>query len=203
MGIEREQQVGLKPIEASVHPFHFRLSGTSGTALDIWQQENQFQGSLTMWVRQVDDALGKLERIYIQQYRLSPSQASAIGELIKESGIISLPSEEYIQGWQQGLDGIEIVVQYIDNNGYRFKHYWTPSAQHGLAEALLVQKFETKAFELANLTLVHKDFTAGIPFNCYTVDGSSSICKILSPAEYWQYKRDVSRFIRQHKKEIN
>ena len=198
---EREKQIDIQPIQASTHPFHFRLSGTGGMILDVWQQDNQFQGSLTMWVKQVDDALGKLERIYSQQYKLSPSQAATIGQLIKKSGIIELPSEEHIQGWEQGLDGVEIVVQYIDNTIYRLKNYWTPSAQKELAEALLVQQFDTKAFELANTKLVRTNFQSGIPFQCYTADGSTATCKIVTTnTEYWQYKREVSRYLRQHKK---
>lgn len=197
---KREQQLGLKPIETSTYPFHFRLTITSGTILDVWQQENQFQGSLTLWVKQSDDALGTFERIYSQQYTLSTDQTTSIGRLVKECGIINLPSDEHIKGWQQGLDGEEIVTQYVDNKGYWLREYWTPSAQHGLAEALLVQEFANKAFELANVPLVRKNFTAGIPFNCYTNDGSFTICKILSRAEYWQYRRELSHYLRQHKK---
>ena len=90
---KQEQQLDLKPIERSVHPFHLRLSG-NGRILDVWQQDSLFQGTLTMWVKDADELLQTVERIYREQYKLSPQQAASIGQLIQKSEIIKLPSEE-------------------------------------------------------------------------------------------------------------
>ena len=201
---EREQTIGLNAVEISPYPFHFRLSGTGGTIVDVWQQDNQFSGTATIWVKDADEALKHTERIYSQQYKFSPEQATTIGQLVISSGIIELPSEENIPGWQKGIDGEEIVVQYSNSKAYYLKNYWTPSAQKGLPEALLVQKFCNTIFELANMKVVRKSFVDGTPFQCYTTDGSMTTCKIVrSMAEYWQYKRSVSQFLRQNKKKIN
>ncbi len=154
-----------------------------------------------MWVKQVDEALGKLERIHTQQYTLSPHQAAAIGQLIQESGIINLPDDDHIKGWQKGLDGMEIIIQSIDHNTYRFQSYWTPSAQDSLVEARLVQTFYDKAFELSNANLVRRNFETDIPFHCYSTDGAFVACKILSNTEYWQCKREVDRYLRRLKKD--
>ena len=201
---KREQKVGLNAVENSSYPFHFRLSFTGGKIIDLWQQDNKFSGTFTIWVIDADEALKSVERIYSQQYKFEPKQAADIGQLVISSGIIQLPSEENIAGWQQGLDGEEIVMQYSDSKAYYFKSYWTPSAQHGLPEALLIQSFCSAVFEVASIKLVRESFTAGIPFQCYTTDGSTAACKtVRSTAEYWQYKRDVNRFLRQNKKKIN
>lgn len=198
-----EQRIGLSHVENSPYSFHFRASVTGGQILEIWQQDNEFRGNVTVWVKDADEALRLFPRFYSQKYELGAGQATAIGKLVKESGIIQLPSEESIKGWQQGLDGEEIIVQYSDDKAYFFKHYWTPSSQQGLAEAQLVQQFTTKMFELANMTVVHKSFTDGIPFQCYTTNDAISICKILSNTEYWQHRSEVSSYLRRMRKRIN
>lgn len=199
-----EQRVGLSAVENSPYSFHFRISVTGGSIIEVWQQENQFQGLVTIWVKDANELLRLVNRIYSQQFKINSEQAAAIGQLVISSSIIQLPSEENIAGWQKGLDGEEIVVQYSDSNAYHLKNYWTPSAQHGLPEALLVQKFCSSVFELANIKLVRKSFEAGIPFHCYMADGSTTTCKVVkTTAEYWQYKRDVNRYLRQNKKKIN
>ena len=201
---KREQTIGLNAVESSPNPVHFRLSITGGTILDVWQKDNQFFGAVTIWVKDTDEALWSFERIHSQQYKFEPETAAAIGQLVISSGIIELPSEENIPGWQKGIDGEEIVVQYSNSKAYYLKNYWTPSAQKGLPEALLVQKFCNTIFELANMKVVRKSFVDGTPFQCYTTDGSMTTCKIVrSMAEYWQYKRSVSQFLRQNKKKIN
>lgn len=195
---KQERKLDLKPIERSVHPFHLRLS-VHERILDVWQQDSLFQGTLTMWVKDADELLQTVERIHYEQYKLSPQQAASIGQLIRKSEIIKLPSEEQIPGWQKGCDGEEIIVQYVAQGCYHFKNYWTPSAQRGLAEALVVQQFFTNSFDQANWAVVSKAFNAGIPFRCYT-NGAFVTCKIVSTTEYWQLKREVNRYLRQAKK---
>jgi hypothetical protein len=200
---KNEQQAGLNKIENSPYSFHFRLSLTGGEIIDVWKQDSSFQGCLTLWVRDNDERQWENPGIYSQSYKFSTNQAAEIGELIRNSGILKLPSEESIDGWLQGFDGEEIVVQYSGDKAYHLKNYWTPSAQRDLPEALLVQQFRRKALELANLPIVKKSFQAAIPFLCYTTDNSFATCRIVSNSEYWDYRREASKYLRQRKKKVN
>ncbi|MFD1466859.1 hypothetical protein ACFQ48_01385 [Hymenobacter caeli] len=196
-----ECKVGLEPLEKSPHPFHFRISSTGGEIIEIWQQSETFQGTFTEWVKDADNDLRPFERFYFQHYALDTSQAVAISELIKNSAILQLPSDESIKGWQQGFDGVEIVIQYSDNKNYYLKNYWTPSSQNGLAEAQLVQQFQSKLLELANATIVRKSFRDNIPFPSFINDNGVATIRAVSYEDYWKHKRDVYRYVRSMKRE--
>ena len=190
-----ERQVGLNSIEGTAYPLHFRLS-TGGRILDVWQHEGAYQGSLTLWVNDADEKMQLYPRVYYQKFELSSSQAASLGRLLKEASVLNLPSEEDIKGWRQGCDGEEIVLQFSDKKHYYLKNYWTPTAQHGLPEALLIQQFRLEAFQMANVSLVEKSFELDIPFRCRDTGGGIVICKIVSSSEYWRYKREASKYLR-------
>lgn len=193
---EKEQQLGLEPLHESSRPFYFRITN-GGLILDIWQTDSLFEGRLTRWVKDADEELRPFERFYCQKYILGTDQATAVGQFVKTVGILQLPSEENIVGWQQGLDGEEIIIQHSTATGHYLKNYWTPSAQHGLTEAVLVQQVYTKVLALANAATVQQAFEASIPFRCYTTDNGSVTCRVTrSSAEYWRYKNEVSQYKR-------
>lgn len=193
---EDEQRVGLKPLEKSSHPAHFRIT-SAGLALEIWRTNTSVEGSLVRWVWDADKTMQSTERIYRQEYALGANQAAAINQLVENSGILQLPSDENIKGWQKGCDGIELIIQCSNNRSYWLKNYWTPSAQSNLAEAVLIQSFYDKALEIANAGVVQKAFEVGIPFPCYTSNNASITCRVVSSAEYWQYRRRASQYKRQ------
>lgn len=201
-----ENELGLQSIVASPYSFHFRLSGTGGEIVDVWQQDSIWHGCFTKWVRdatEAEDTTFKYQLVgtrYLKKYQLSSTQAAVAGSLIRSSGICQLPSDEHIKGWIQGLDGREVIIQYSEKADYYLKNYWTPSFQHGLSEALLLQHFEDKLNEIINAKSVREAFFVDVPFPCFTTDGGSSVCRIVATTKYQPYERELTEYKRRLKR---
>ena len=197
---DSEQLIELNAIAKSPYKFHVRVSD-GGFIVEVWQKDTVFQGKMTRWVADADEASKYPERnqktIYYQQYLLGEAQATSIAQLLMSSGVLQLPSDEDIKGWQQGLDGYEITIQYSDDKKYSLKQYWAPLAQNGLKEAILVQQVYDKLADLSNAVLMQKVFERNIPFACYTTHNGSITCRVLSNAEKWDYKRRTDEYKRQ------
>lgn len=201
-----EEELGLKPVAASPCPFYFRLSGTGGEIIDVWQQNGIWQGCFTKWVKeatQVKDTIIKYQfvgALFLRKYQLDSAQAAAAGRLIKSSGILALPSDENIRGWIQGLDGYEVIIQYSEKANYYLKNYWTPSVQQEVPEAVEVQDFNNRISEIINAKIVREAFVADIPFPCFTTGNGGLTCRIVDTDRYNAYWREFAEYERKIKR---
>jgi hypothetical protein len=169
---ELQKKIGLNDITQPPQKAHFRL-WTYEQMIEVWQDStNKLYGKITCWVEEnvPSDEESTNRYFTISQY-LSAEQSQQMWEWIKASQINTIPSEEFIKDWGGGHDGITYMLENIENEIYTFKSYWTPKAQKSLSEAIIVQNFIDKAFEICKAREHWKFFSIQIPFESYYTNG--------------------------------
>ena len=119
----------------------------------------------------------KKRKLYTKKFELSQVEMNQLRELLDSSGILELPSEEDIEGWSLGLDGITYTVELADNSEYHFRTYWTPNVQTELSEAKLVNDFINNLNDILELKNKYDQFFAKLPKGCYNNGDITVICK--------------------------
>lgn len=133
---------------------------------------------------------------YSKSFELEPQQVKEIRKLIDSSAINEIPSDRYINNWQQGFDGITYLIEHKKDNLYSFKKYWTPSSQPAFKEAIAILNFTNALDRIVEYQVKKKLFEHEIPFYGWT-NGSTVIVKIVSDFKaYQKYKRMKKRQLR-------
>jgi hypothetical protein len=90
--------------------------------------------------------------------------------------ILDLPTDNRIEGWQQGLDGVIYIIETSDSESYSFKHYWTPTeSSDKLSEARRLLDFIEASRDIAELKSIGEKFMQHQPFTSYSLLGSGTI----------------------------
>ena len=156
-----------------INEFRFRL-WTDNQVIDVTDRK----GTVTTFEREYDEKnYQKKGKLYSETVKIVEPTLSQFLELLKSSGIIELSSEEDIDGWAQGFDGITYTIEYSTAEEYNFRTYWTPDIQPELPEAVLVENFVQKTNELLNLKMVYDQFFAKLPKGCYNNGDIIMTCK--------------------------
>ncbi len=147
------KQIGLKDLQTSTDTFHFRF-WTDIQAIDIWTSDyRRFYGTITNYAQRYDDELlrkgiYKVGKLYSKQLSLDSSKSRQIFSMINRLAIVDIPSDNKINGWQQGFDGEEFLIELSTPESYDFKTYWTPSMFiDSLQEAKQIQALINYLFE--------------------------------------------------------
>jgi hypothetical protein len=125
------KQINLKDLQTSTDTFHFRF-WTDIQAIDIWTiDHNLYFGTVTNYAQRYDDKLlrkgiYKIGKVYSNQVALDSSKAKRLFNTIDKLSIISIPPDDKINGWRQGFDGEEFLIETSTPTQYDFKTYWTP-----------------------------------------------------------------------------
>jgi hypothetical protein len=125
------KQINLKELQASKDTFHFRL-WTDIQAIDIWTVDhNSYLGMVTNYAQRYDQKLFrkgiyKIDKVFSNQITLDSSKARQIFNLIDTLAIVDIPTDERINGWRQGFDGEEFIIEASTSTQYMFKTYWAP-----------------------------------------------------------------------------
>jgi len=125
------KQINLTDLKTSNESFHFRF-WTDIQAIDIWTiNYNRFYGEVTNYAQKYDDKLlrkgiYKIGKTYSNQLTLDSSKARQIFNVIDKLSIITIPTDDKISGWRQGLDGEEYLIEISTPKQYDFRTYWTP-----------------------------------------------------------------------------
>jgi len=154
-------KIHLPDLRKSTDAFHFRLwSGRQ--ALDIWTLESKrYFGAVTSYAQRYNAALFaknnyRIDTVIFKQIALPNAKAKQIFQLIDSLAIISIPTDNQIAGWQEGLDGTEYRIETSTPSSYAYKTYWAPSLfTDTLWEARQIQTLIDKLY--ANFTLA--DYT--------------------------------------------
>jgi len=126
-------QINLKDLQNSTDTFHFRF-WTDVQAIDIWTADhNIYSGTLTNYAQRYNDTLlskkiYKVGKVYYNQIVFDSAKARQIFNTINKLSIIAIPTDDKINGWQQGFDGEEFIIEISTPKQYDFKTYWTPRA---------------------------------------------------------------------------
>jgi hypothetical protein len=125
------KQINLKDLQTSTDTFHFRF-WTDVQAIDIWNiDHNLYFGTVTNYAQRYDDKLlrkgiYKIGKVYSNQVTLDSSKARLLFNTIDKLSIVAIPTDDKINGWRQGFDGEEFLIETSTPTHYDFKTYWTP-----------------------------------------------------------------------------
>lgn len=171
----------LRDIEArdfvkSDNDFNFRLQ-YYGQVIDIWKSNDKVGGSLTNYIfKSGIKRESKKETVY-QKNILPDSIVYKVLHIINTTDILNLGSEEEIEGWRQGFDGITYTIEHSDENNYWHKTYWAPYLQDSLKESLVVIDFVNSISDLVKTKESYNQFETDLPHNgCYTQASTHIMC---------------------------
>ncbi|MBN8675305.1 MAG: hypothetical protein J0L56_14330 [Chitinophagales bacterium] len=141
------KQINLKNLQTSTDTFHFRF-WTDIQTVDIWTiDHNSYFGLVTNYAQRYDDKLlrkgiFKIGKIYSNQMTLDSTKARQLFNTINKLSIVGIPTDDKINGWHQGFDGEEFLIETSTPTQYDFKTYWTPRIfADTLKEAKQIQTF--------------------------------------------------------------
>ncbi len=163
------KQFQLSLIEQDTADYSFRF-WSNGLVVKVSRAGDKAFGDITRFVEEYPATRKK--RIFKRQYILSSQNAEKVLSLADSLNINGLPSDKDIKGWQQGLDGIAYFVESKKDNQYSFKHYWTPTSQDSLPEAIRLLNFITGLENIMSDTKGYKSFGKEIPFDSWSYPGS-------------------------------
>jgi len=167
----------------------FRLE-TSCNILEIRKSGSSFYGEISFFVCEVDKV--QTGKSFKQFFPLDNEIVREMFELIDSTAVTKIPSDQFIKGWQQGFDGINYTFEYKTLDSYSYKSYWMPRVQENVPEALSIQKFVDRLYDLASSNTKYKTFEKNIPYLSWTC-GGTIVARILSREEYREYKRKKKR----------
>ena len=125
------KQINLKDLQISTDTFHFRF-WTDIQAMDLWTIDHKlYFGVVTNYAQRYDDKLlrkgiFKIGKVYSNQVTLDSSKARRQFNIIDKLSIVTIPTEDKINGWGQGFDGESYIIETSTPTHYEFKTYWTP-----------------------------------------------------------------------------
>ena len=134
--------------------FSFRFRN-HGQIVEIFKTNNQIHGELTNYIFH---SIKKRSETLHQKIQLDSVKALETYEIIQKSGLLTLQSDDKIEGWTGGCDGITYIIEHSDKKEYWYKTYWTPSAQDSIPESLIVMDFVKALSNTLQLSEKYKEF---------------------------------------------
>ncbi|MEM6297885.1 MAG: hypothetical protein AAF740_04250 [Bacteroidota bacterium] len=154
--------------QTSEYDFAFRFWGR-GQVIELFKDEGILSGELTNYIYH-SNRKGKKAKTYIQKLSIDSLKVRKVYSVVQESGILDVPTDRDIDGWVQGFDGITYIIEYADESTLQYKHYWTPSSQDSLPEALMVSDFVKKVTDTLKLKERYQAFKDSLPKKgCYSI----------------------------------
>jgi hypothetical protein len=159
---------------------------TNCNTIEIRKSDSTYFGYIKFNVFEIDKV--QTGKLFQQIFPLNKETVREMFALIDSTEIGKIPSDLFIKNWKQGFDGINYTVEVKTQNSYSYKSYWTPTIQENVPEAILIQKFIDKFYEMANSKANYNTFKRNIPFLSWTCNGVI-VSKVLTKTEYRKYKR--------------
>jgi hypothetical protein len=168
---EKDDKLKLPHLISTTDSFHFRF-WKEGQAVDIWTNDYQTVfGQLINYTNSYqshddDKRKQKPGKTFSSAVQLDTLLALQVMELMKT--IDSIPSEESINGWENGCDGVTYILETSTPTHYYFKSYWTPTAQDStLLEAKQIQSFVNSVTTLLSLNEEYNKFFGALKPGSY------------------------------------
>jgi len=157
--------------------FHFRFS-SDGVVIDIYSCDGAvFQGTITDYTF-ADENYGKRKskggrnHKWLLIYNTTLIDASDARKVYNEiMKIANVPTDNLIKNWQQGFDEYEYFLETSTPALYKFKNYWTVSAQDStLIEGKQISAFVNSISEILQLETKSDNFNAQLKPGAYSID---------------------------------
>lgn len=178
-----QKKLDLKNFEKSNDEFNFRFRN-NGQVIEITKDSSSINGHITNYIYHTKKAnRDKIDTLF-SKITLSPEQAKNVYNIILNSGILNLPSDNKIEDWKKGADGITYILEHSDKKTYWLKSYWTPTSQGSIPEALIILNFIKNLSDKLNLKETYTTFKNDLPKNgCYNSGGMGTACYISNSLE--------------------
>ncbi|MHC8947994.1 hypothetical protein [Sphingobacterium hungaricum] len=165
-----------KDFEKSTDEFNFRFRNSS-QVIEITKDGTKYSGTLTNFIYHTKKSNKYKYKTISNTIILSAEQSENIYDSIQKSKILDLPTDNRIEDWKNGADGITYFIEHSDKENYWLKKYWTPSAQDSIPEALIVLDLENNLSNALNLDEAYSLFKNTLPRRgCYTSGGMTITC---------------------------
>lgn len=183
---EKFLKSGLPDLVKSTDRTHFRFS-TETQAVDIWTKDFiTFYGTLANYTTRYDPDKYKQEKPKPEKFQSSISEidtavAKQIFLVLESLAIFSIPTSDSIVGWESGMDGTEILIEYSTPHTYSFKEYWTPSHfKTELWQAAAIDSLENQLNTTLEMRKAFGVFINSLPHGCYRAGSFFVTCTIKS-----------------------
>ncbi|WP_417365130.1 hypothetical protein [Flavobacterium beibuense] len=174
--VKFEKKLDLKNFEQSTDEFNFRFRNR-GQVIEISKNDSVYSGNITNFIYHNKRANRNNTDTLSNKITLSSKQAEEIYKIVKKSKIIDLPTDEKIENWKHGFDGIVYIIEHSDKKEYWLKSYWTPRAQDSIPEAIIVLDLINNLSETLDLEDVYSSFKNTLPRKgCYDSGGTTYMC---------------------------
>lgn len=187
------KKLGLREVLQDTCNDHFRLWSDT-YIIDVCKNGHDVTADLIRWAEEVTPNNEPPTGRVFKQIHALDAKGLTIDSLINQSKIKEIPDQSEIDAWQQGFDGTAYMIEYTADSVYYFKWYWTPDAQKGVREAVVVKQFLVSTMAIVETSEGHQQFAASIPFQCWTNGGISMGCKVLTKSQVKKYKRERDHY---------
>lgn len=181
--IEFQKTLDLKDFEKSQDEFNFRF-WNHGQVIEISKDSSEISGSIVNYIYHTKKPNKSQRETLTSKTLLTSQQSKNIYDILKNSKILELPSDENIEKWSQGMDGITYIIEHSDKKYYWLKTYWTPTSQDSIPEAIMVLDLVKKLSDTLNLKDVYNSFKKSLPKKgCYNSGGMVNMCYLSNSFE--------------------
>ena len=181
--VEFQKTLDLKNFEKSQDEFNFRF-WNQGQIIEISKNSSEINGLIVNYIYYTKKPNKSERETLTSKILLTSQQSKNIYNIVKNSKILELPSDENIEKWSQGMDGITYIIEHSDKKNYWIKNYWTPTSQDSIPEAIIVLDLVKKLSDTLNLKDVYKSFKNTLPKKgCYNSGGMVNICYLSNSFE--------------------
>lgn len=188
------EKIDVESILASDKSDFFRL-WLNGVVVEVWYDKTQLDGRLIHWVEEyVPYGEEATNRYFVIKDDLDTQTCANILSAVNKYEIRKMASSQHINGWEDGLDGVEYIIEDKMDGVYRFKNYWTPSVQKDVREADVLASFIEELMLVINEKERSKYFHISIPFHSWVNGGSTVTSRITTYGEATRMKQERNRY---------
>lgn len=179
---ELNSELRLVTINNSSEQFEFRF-WDGYKVIRLWSSGDELRSEVIYFLREYRERKDSYDyegRLYHSSLQLNEKTTKSINNLITDFNVLNLPTDNQIDGWKQGLDGITYIVETSQPENYSFKSYWTPASFPELREARFLQYFVEQINSLEQIEKGFEKFMDKQPFKAYYAGiGSAVIATII------------------------
>lgn len=145
--------------------FYFRVWNLSPYSVtSIWSDEHALHGTITRFAVRYNKAMYQkgiqvIEKVYYKTKKLDTAMVNRIYQAFVSQQVEHIPTDNKIQGWGDGLDGEEFMIEISTRNHYAFRTYWSPrSFADSIPEAKRIHLFTQYLFNTLDINAYIKNF---------------------------------------------
>ena len=174
------EELGLTQIDQSEHDFEFRF-WAGNRVIRLWNENRTMRSEVIFFIREYDDKKEMPEgRLYQSGLLLNDRTTAEIHDLLLDFDILKFPTDEQIDGWRQGFDGVTYIIEVAEQRTFSFKSYWTPNSYPNIKEARYIKYFVNQISEIRQIDQSFDKYMAKLPFQSYYPSYDGGVIAIIT-----------------------